>query len=171
MSDANQEFDLGPLIDEYRISRIVLVVAWAATVIFGLMWVFVMTIGVGLSLQGEVDFVGILCGGGPITLLFCAAVYATFRLQRSLVRMHEEGFIYREGKQYHAARYSQISSADVITERKRRRRPGRADDYITIHWLRVRLNDDARTEIRVQPLLLHDPKRLNRWRSLMQKSG
>lgn len=166
MSD---DFEFGELIDEYRISRIVLLVAWIATSLFGLMWVLVMTIGVGLSLKGEVDFVGILFGGGPITLLFCGAVYATFRLQRSLVRMHAEGFIYREGKQYHEARYSQISSADVITERKRRRRPDRADHYITIHWLRVRLNDDARTEIRVQPLLLRDPKRLNRWRSLMQR--
>ncbi len=164
------ESDCGEIIDEYRINRIVVVVAWIATVIFGLIWVFMMVIGGGISLQGEGDFFGILCGGLPITVLFGASVYATFRIQRSLVRIGEEGFVYREGKQYHAARYSQVSSAEVISEQRRRRRL-EGDQYITIHWLRVRLNDDARTEIRIQPLLMHDRERLSRWREFMQPNG
>jgi hypothetical protein len=162
----DSHFELGEVIDEYRISRIVVGFAWMATIIFGLIWIALMAMAVGMTLQGDADFGGILLGGLPITLLFCASVYATFRLQRTLVRMHDEGFVYREGKRYYEVPYSQISSADVITERRWRYVNGRRV-MVDIHWLRVRLNDEARTEIRVEPMLLRDQRRLGRWAGLM----
>jgi hypothetical protein len=168
MSEHLVEFELGETIDRYRISRIVVGVAWLATVIFGLIWVALMIMAVGMSLQGDVDFWGILAGGLPITLLFGASVYGTFRVQRTLMHVCENGFEYREGRVHVIVPYGDISSADLIVEHRwRHSKHGRR--MVEIRWIRVRLEDEARSEIRIQPLLLADHKRFVRWQSLLSR--
>jgi hypothetical protein len=162
MSD-DSEFDLGRVLDEYRISRFVVFVAWTAMVIFGLVWVLFIGLAVGSILQGNAQVGGVLAGTVPISLIFCAAVYCTIRVQRTLMRCHEHGFVYCEGRQYRLVRYADIADADLISTT----RPGQGEMTIIVHSLRVRLNDAARTELHIQPLLFQDAQRILKWRSLM----
>ncbi len=163
MPEQRTDPELGRVLDEYRISRIVVFVAWAATVVFGLVWVLFVALAVGYALQGQLTIGGVLAGTVPITLVFCAALYCTFRVQRTLMRCHEHGFVYREGRHYLVVRYADVAEADLISKS----RPGRGEMIVVVHSLRVRLNDAARTEFHIQPLLFQDAQRMLKWRSLM----